>query len=284
MRILVFGATGMLGHTLIKYLQTQKNIIVEFTVRDKTKLKKCKKIFGKEPKYIVNASNPKSALFAINKFKPDFCVNCIGFLKQKDESKYYSEYININSLFPHHLAQYCTENKSRLIHISTDGVYSGIRGNYTEDDIPDPVDFYCRSKLLGELGNKKGITIRTSIIGPEINTSKGLFEWFRTCNNEIYGYSNVWFSGFPTIELSRIIFESIIKNNLRNGIYNISSEPINKFNLLKLINDIYDFKKNIIEDDSVKSNRILDCSKFISETNFFKEEWIFMIKRMKAFN
>ena len=284
MRILVFGATGMLGHTLIKYLQTQKNINVEYTVRDTTKLKICKKIFGKETKYIVNACNPKTALYAIDKFKPDFCINCIGFLKQKDESKYFLEYIHINSLFPHYLAQYCLENKSRLIHISTDGVYSGIRGNYTEDDIPDPVDFYCKSKLLGELDNQNGITIRTSIIGPEINTAKGLLEWFRNCKNEIYGYSNVWFSGFPTIELSRIIFESIIKNNLRNGVYNISSEPINKFNLLKLINDIYHLKKDIIEDDSVKLDRTLNCSKFLSETNFFKEEWTLMIKRMKAFN
>ena len=284
MRILVFGSTGMLGHTLIKYLQIQKNIKVEFTVRDKTQLNISDKIFGKKAKFIVNACNPESALNAINIFKPDFCINCIGLLKQKDESKNYLKYIHINSLFPQYLSQYCSENKSRLIHISTDGVYSGLKGNYSENDIPDPVDFYSKSKLLGELCNKNAITIRTSIIGPEIDSSKGLLEWFKTCDRRIYGYSNVWFSGFPTIELSRIIFEYIIKNNLKNDIYNISSEPINKFNLLKLINDIYNLKKEIIEDNSIKVNRILDCSKFISETNFFKEEWIFMIKRMKAFN
>ena len=284
MKILIFGATGMLGHILVKYLQTQENIKVEFTVRDKTKLNECKKIFGKEAKYIVNACNPKSALNAIHKFKPDFCINCIGILKQKDESKHHLKYIQINKLFPHHLSQYCSENKSRLIHISTDGVYSGLKGNYTEEDIPDPIDFYSKSKLLGELCNKNAITIRTSIIGPEIGTSKGLLEWFKNCDAKIHGYSNVWFSGFPTIELSRIIFEFIIKNNLKNDVYNISSDPINKFNLLRLINDIYNLKKEIIEDKSVQVNRILDCSKFISETNFFKEEWISMIKKMKAFN
>ena len=284
MRILVFGSTGMLGHTLIKYLQAKKNIKVEFTVRDKKKQKLCKRIFGKEAKYIVNAFNPQSALDAINKFKPDFCINCIGLLNKKDDSKNSINYIHINSLFPHHLLEYCSENNSRLIHISTDGVYSGKRGNYTEDDIPDPVDFYSKSKLLGELFNKNAITIRTSIIGPEISTSNGLLEWFKTCDSKIYGYSDVWFSGFPTVELSRIIFDFIIKNNLKNDIYNISSVPINKFNLLKLINDTYDLNKEVIEDNSIKVNRILDCSKFISETNFIKEEWIFMIKRMKAFN
>ena len=283
MKILVFGSTGMLGHTLIKYLQSQKSIRVEFTVRNEKKQNDCEKIFGKRAEFIVDAFNPESALIAIQEYKPDFCINCLGLIKQKNKSKNYLKLIHVNSLFPHFLSEYCAQIGSRLIHISTDCVYSGKKGNYTENDIPDPLDFYGRSKLLGEVSNNNALTIRTSIIGPEINSSKGLFEWFRSTDEIVYGYSNAWFSGFPTIELSRIIFEYIMKKNIKNDIYNLSSKPINKLNLLTLINEVYCLKKKILEDKSLKIDRTLNCSKFILETQLVKEEWRLMIERMKAF-
>lgn len=283
MKILVFGSTGMLGHTLIKFLQIQKSIEVEFTVRNEKKQNDCKIIFGKEAKFIVDAFNPQSALFAIKEYKPDYCINCLGLIKQKDYSINHLNSIHVNSLFPHLLSEFCTQNGAKLIHISTDCVYSGKKGNYSENDIPDPLDFYGRSKLLGEVSNNNAITIRTSIIGPEIKTTKGLFEWFRSSDEIVYGYSNAWFSGFPTIELSRIIFEYIIKKNIKNDIYNLSSKPINKFNLLTLINEVYCLKKKILEDNSLKIDRTLDCSKFISQTELIQEDWKLMIERMKAF-
>ncbi len=283
MKILVFGSTGMLGHTLIKYLQNQNSLEVEFTVRDKTKQKICQKIFGKEANFLFDADHPESALDAIRTFQPNICINCLGLIKQKDDSKNYLKSIRINSLIPHIISEYCREYDSKLIHISTDCVYSGRKGNYSEEDLPDPLDFYGRSKLLGEVSNDNALTIRTSIIGPELSTSKGLFEWFRSCDDVIYGYSNAWFSGFPTVELSRIIFEHIILKNIKNDIYNLSSKPINKFNLLRLINDAYGLNKKILVDESVKVDRTLDCSKFIKETNFVREEWEVMIDRMKSF-
>ncbi len=284
MKILVFGSTGMLGHTLVKYLQSQKYIKIEFTARDERKQEICKKTFGREAKFLVDAFNPESAWNAIKEFKPDFCINCLGLIKQKDESKNFSKSIHVNSLLPHLLSDYCGEMGARLIHISTDCVYSGNKGNYTEKDIPDPLDFYGRSKLLGEVSNNNAMTIRTSIIGPEINTSKGLFEWFRSSDEIVYGYSHAWFSGFPTIELSRIIFESIIKKNIKNDIYNLSSKPINKLNLLMLINEVYCLNKKILEDESIKVDRTLNCNKFVSATGFVQEEWQLMIERMKAFS
>ena len=283
MKILVFGSTGMLGHTLIKYLQTKKSLSVEFTIREESKQDTCKRIFGKNAKFIVNANNPDSALIAIKKYKPDYCINCLGLIKQKDESNNFLKSININSLLPHLLSKYCAQYNSKLIHISTDCVYSGREGNYSEENIPDPIDFYGKSKLLGEVSNKNAITIRTSIIGPEINSSKGLFEWFRSSKDIVYGYSNAWFSGFPTIELSRIIYKYMIKKKLEHDVYNLSSKPINKMNLLNLINEVYDFNKIILEEKSVKIDRTLDCSKFISKTGFVKDEWLTMLKRMKRF-
>ena len=284
MKILVFGSTGMLGHKIINYLQAQGSIDVEFTVRNSRKQEICKKIFGRKARFIFNGNNPESALDIICKYNPDFCINCLGIIKQLDNTENFIEYIKINSLLPHYLSNYCSKNNSRLIHISTDSVYSGIKGNYNEDDIPDPQDYYSRSKLLGEVSNKNDITIRTSIIGPEINNSKGILEWFKSCDKTVYGYSDVLFSGFPTIELSRIIYQYIIKKEVKNGIYNISSKPISKLNLLKLINKSYGLNKNIIEDKSLKINRTLDCSKFKKETNFVSKEWNSMIEKMREFN
>ena len=283
MKILVFGSNGMLGHTLIRYLNTINSLNVEFSIRDESKQEICRRIFGRKASFIVDAFNPQTALNAISTFKPDFCINCLGLIKQKDDSKNFIRSIYVNSLLPHQLSNYCAENNSKLIHISTDCVYSGVKGNYKEDDIPDPVDFYGRSKLLGEVCSKNAITIRTSIIGPEINYYKGLFEWFRNCEDLVYGYQNAWYSGFPTIELSKIIYKYILKKNIKNGIYNISSNPINKLSLLKLINEVYDFNKNIVPDKSLIIDRTLNCQRFIDHTGFKKSSWKDMLVSMRDF-
>lgn len=284
MKILVFGATGMLGNTLVKYLISKQTLQVEFTIRDESKQKICNEIFKKDAKYLVDANEPSSILEAINDYKPNICINCLGIIKQKVESNNYIKSIQINSLIPHLIADYCKRNKAHLIHISTDCVFSGKKGNYLDMDSPDPFDLYGRSKLLGEVSTSNATTIRTSIIGPEINTQNGLFEWFRNQEGLIYGYKNAWFSGFPTIELSRIIYEFMIKKRIKNDIYNLSAYPINKYDLLKLINKIYRLKKKIIEDESFKIDRTLNCDKFIKETGFIKDKWENMIIKMRDFD
>ena len=228
MKVLIFGATGMLGHTLIKYLNSKKKIQVEFSVRNESKQEICKNIFNKYAKYLVDASEPDSILNSIQDYKPNICINCLGIIKQKEEAKNHIKAVQINSLIPHLIADHCKKNKSQLIHISTDCIFSGKKGNYLDSDPPDPIDLYGRSKLLGEVTNSNATTIRTSIIGPEINTSNGLFEWFRKKEGLIHGYKNAWFSGFPTVELSRIIYKFMIKKKIKNDIYNLSSFPINK--------------------------------------------------------
>ena len=283
MKILIFGATGMLGNTLIKYLTAKNNVEVEFTVRNKSKQKLCKANFKKDAKYLADANDPSSILEAIEHYKPNFCINCLGIIKQREEAKDYIKSIQINSLIPHLIADYCKRNQSQLIHISTDCIFSGKKGNYLDNDIPDPVDLYGKSKLLGEVSNSNATTIRTSIIGPELNSSNGLFEWFKKKEGLIYGYKNAWFSGLTTIELSRVIYKFLIKNKVKNDIYNISSDPINKYELLKLINKLYDLKKEIICDDSVKIDRSLNCDKFSRETGYKKINWENMIIRMRDF-
>ena len=186
MKILIFGATGMLGNTLTRYLISKNNLDVEFTVREKSKQKLCKQIFNKEAKYLVRANQPSTILEAIEHYKPNYCINCLGIIKQKEDAKDFIKSIQINSLIPHLIADYCKKNESQLIHISTDCIFSGKKGNYLDNDTPDPVDLYGRSKLLGEVSNSNATTIRTSIIGPEINSSNGLFEWFKSSNKIWY--------------------------------------------------------------------------------------------------
>ena len=284
MKILIFGATGMLGNTLVKYLISKNNLDVEFTVRNKSRQKLCKEIFNKDARYFVDANEPSSILEAIENFKPNFCINCLGIIKQKEEAKNYIKSIQINSLIPHLIADYCKRYNSQLIHISTDCIFSGKKGNYLDTDAPDPIDLYGRSKLLGEVSNSNATTIRTSIIGPEISSKNGLFEWFRNQEGLIYGYKNAWFSGFTTIELSIIIYKLIIKGKIKNDIYNLSSHPINKYELLRLINKVYGLNKEIIEDDSVEIDRTLNCDKFSRETGFIKDKWENMIIRMRDFD
>ena len=274
----------MLGHTLIKYLISKNNLDVEFSVRNKSRQKLCKEIFNKEAKYFVDANEPSSILKAIEIYKPNFCINCLGIIKQKEDAKNYIKSIQINSLIPHLISDYCKRYDSQLIHISTDCIFSGKKGNYLDSDTPDPIDLYGRSKLLGEVSNSNAITIRTSIIGPEISSANGLFEWFRNKEGIIYGYQNAWFSGFTTIELSRIIYKFIIQGKIKNDIYNLSSYAINKYELLKLINKVYVLNKKIIADNSVVIDRTLNCDKFSRETGFIQDKWENMIIGMRDFD
>ena len=284
MKILIIGACGMLGNTLIKHFTKQKQFNIEFSVRDQSRQHLCQKLFKKKAKYLIDAQNPITAKLAINDFKPNICINCIGLIKQKSILNNHINSIEINSLFPHYLYGYCQEIFCRLIQVSTDCVFSGLKGNYTENDIPDPIDLYGYSKLLGEIKQENAVTIRTSIIGHEVNSKFGLLEWFLNENNKINGYNNAYFSGLTTLELSTIIAEFIIPKINLKGIYHISSKPINKFDLLNLINNIYCLEKIIYKDESISINRSLDSTKFKELSGYKFDNWVSMIKRMKRFH
>jgi len=280
MRVLILGGNGMLGH--VAWESFRKNFDVYVTIRGVFSEVEKFKIFDKE-KTICGVSAEDFSVFEkiVNTVKPDVILNCIGIVKQIREAVDPIKSIEINSLFPHKLAALCSINNCRLIHLSTDCVFSGNKGYYTENDIPDPVDLYGRSKLLGEVSEGNSLTIRTSMIGRELVTKHGLLEWFFSQNDKsVKGYTNVAFSGFTTTVLCVILKDVIIDHMNLKGIYHVSSEPISKYELLLLIKEKMGLKTRIIPDNEFKCDRSLDSSKFRRETAYYPPSWEDMIGEM----
>jgi dTDP-4-dehydrorhamnose reductase len=280
-RILIFGGTGMLGHTLFTSLSALKNWDVYASVRTIGNLPAC---FSENliPKIRpgVDADNFNSVVRAIASVQPNIVINCIGLIKQLPIASDPLIAITINSQFPHRLSLICCSAGARLIHISTDCVFDGQKGNYKENDPAIACDLYGRTKFLGEVVYPHCVTLRTSIIGHELKGFKGLIEWFLRQNKRVQGYTNAFFSGLPTIELASLIGEYIIPNEKLKGIYHVSSEPISKFELLKLTAERYEKKIQIEPYDDFKIDRSLDSSLFKSETGYSPPSWSKLVDKM----
>ena len=217
------------------------------------------------------------------KIHPDVVINAVGLIKQLPNSKNVVETLTVNSIFPHRLAQIATKYRSRLICISTDCVFSGEKGNYTERDVPDALDLYGMSKNLGEVVTDGCLTIRTSIIGREIITHHSLVEWFLANNGKsVKGYTKAIFSGFTTLALGEILAAVIRDHPSLSGLYHVSSEPITKFDLLQLIKTAYDLDIELEPSDEVKIDRSLDSTKFREATGIITSSLSTMVGRMAA--
>lgn len=280
MKIIVLGATGMLGHKLIQILS--KNFEVLGTVRKATQFP-FKKYLNCDFSLIenINVENINTVESLISDINPDVIVNCIGIVKQHPAALDPLQSITINSLFPHQLAKICHSNTSRLIHISTDCVFSGQKGNYSEMDNSDAEDLYGRTKFLGEVDYPGCLTIRTSMIGREIQSSHGLIEWFLSQeNNMVYGYKNAIFSGLTTITLSEIISKIVSSHPNLSGIQQVASIPISKYDLLNLVKKKFETKHKIEPDISIINDRSLNPERFFKETNIEIPSWEYMIDQM----
>ena len=271
--VLVLGSTGMLGHQVVKRLtQSEKkfsviNVSYRNKLNDKTIVIDVEKDFPKLEELI-------------NKSKPKIIINCIGVLiseSLKNQKK--AEYINAN--FPHILKKICKKNKSKLIHISTDCVFSGKKGSYLENDFTDSKTIYGKSKSKGEIIDQDHLTLRTSIIGPEIKKGgEGLLSWFlNEQNSSVKGYGKAIWSGVTTVELAKVIEKSLTSNIF--GLYHVTNnEKISKYNLLKLFNDYLYFEKNIILDNTVVNDKSLVDTR--NELNYVVPSYRSMIKEMFA--
>lgn len=258
MKVLIVGASGMLGHQL--WLELSKTHDVYGTVRRRhTRLQN----LSNSSRHIipdVNAYDLDKLKSIIDEHDFDVIINCIGIVKQLDESKNYISSISINSLFPHQLAKMAAGSK--LIQISTDCVFSGSRGDYSEDDLPDASDLYGRSKLLGEINYGHHLTIRTSIVGHELDSNRSLLDWFLSSSGSVFGYSRAIYSGLTTLELARQINWILTNHFELSGLWQIASNPIDKFTLLSIVADSYemevDLQKNIefITDKSLNFDKI----------------------------
>jgi dTDP-4-dehydrorhamnose reductase len=285
MKILIFGTTGMLGHTLFNYLGQNNSDLNTFgLVRDESDFR----LFTKrQEKKLISAKfdiRHEDIRNIIEKVEPNLVLNCIGLIKQDNKSKSFIDSISINSLLPHIFSKVCDDKKIRLIHFSTDCVFSGTKGNYSEKDTPDCNDVYGLTKLLGEVNNPNHLTLRTSIIGHELKKNLGLLEWFLNEKNEIKGFSNAIFSGLTTLEIAKFVKNFIIPEPNISGIYHLSSKPISKYNLLKMINDLYNVNHKITKFDEIMIDRSLNSNQLRKVTGYSPPEWDQMISEMKEWN
>ncbi len=280
-KIIIFGANGLLGYALLNYFYFKKNYDVYGVVRNNNAYKKLKKKFNNKIIQIKNYKKIDVIDKLFKKIKPQIIINCVGIIKQSRNINNTNEVIYINSILPHLFDKFAVSFKARLIHFSTDCVFVGKKGNYSEDDFPSSEDIYGRSKFLGEVKSKNSITLRTSIIGHEIDSSKSLLNWFMSKSKNVKGYINAIFSGLPVSEIAKIIDKYIIPNKRLNGILHISSNPISKYHLLLIIKKIYDKKINILINRSKKIDRSLNSSLFRKLTGYKIKPWSQMIREMK---
>ena len=283
MKVLVLGASGMLGSAIFNILNENQNLKVLGTIRSN----KSKKFFNsKIAKKLIKVDDITKLVNLIKVFeqeKPEIVINCISLQKQLLKKDDPLMIIPTYSILPHQLSKLCKESRARLIQISTDGVFSGKKGKYKENDIKDSENIYGISKYLGELKEKHTITIRTSIIGHEMNTKNGLVEWFLSQKNQCECFSNAIFSGFPTAVLAEIIRDFVIPNNKIHGVYHIASKPISKCELLTLIAKEYGIKIKLKTNNKIKINRSLNSDRFKAVTGYVSPEWKDLIKSMHLY-
>ena len=283
MRILVLGASGMLGHTVVRTLaddgKTHQVVAVSRTLDLRTRfsgLSELESITG------VDAENTDALLDVFSRVRPECVINCIGLVKQRSEAHDPLVVLPINAMLPHRLAYFCSMVGARLVHVSTDCVFQGTRGNYNEDDISDAADLYGKSKYLGEVQGENVITLRTSIIGHELLGTQGLIEWFLGQSGTIRGYRNAIFSGLPTVELARVIRDHILPRGELHGLFHVAAAPIAKFDLLSLVAQVYGKSITIDPDDTLRIDRSLDGSRFRAATGYVAPAWRELIESMHA--
>jgi len=280
-KILVLGVTGMLGHTLFKEMSKNDLFDVYGTTRNKRSLEG---YFSQQEmnnvRNNVDADNFDTVIRAIAAIQPDIIINCIGIIKQLPISNDPLTAITVNAQLPHRLSLVAKSASARLIHISTDCVFDGSKGNYSEEDPSTAKDLYGRTKFLGEVGYSHSITIRTSIIGHELKTEFSLIDWFMGQEKDIKGYTKAIYSGFSTIEMVNIISNYVIPNENLSGLYHVSSEPISKYDLLNIMKKVYKKDIDIHSYDDFVLDRSLNSEKFKKVTGYQPPNWENMISDM----
>lgn len=274
----------MLGNAVLRFFAKNLEYEVHGTVRNWSSVRELQNMApsaGFVSGVDVESLDSLTRMFAT--VQPDVVINCIGIVKQLADANDPLIALPINALLPHRLARLAQVAGARLVHMSTDCVFSGTKGNYVESDLPDAYDLYGRSKLLGEVDYPNAVTLRTSIIGHELTGNRSLIDWFLSQTTEVQGYKNAIFSGLPTVEIARIIHDHVIPNPDLHGLYHVSAEPINKFDLLSLVSKEYGKKIEIRQKDDFVIDRSLNSGRFRSATGFKPQPWVELIRRMHEF-
>jgi dTDP-4-dehydrorhamnose reductase len=281
--VLVLGVSGMLGNAVLRLFATSPGFTVFGSMRSAALLSRLPAAVRSQVITGVDVENADSLMRLFATVRPQVVVNCVGLVKQLAEADDPLLALPINALLPHRLARLCEVAGARLVHVSTDCVYSGERGGYVESDLPDARDLYGRSKLLGEVDYPTAVTLRTSIIGHELGSAHGLVGWFLAQTQRVKGYRRAVFSGLPTDELARVIRDHVLPRPALRGTYHVSAEPIDKFELLTLVARAYCKQIEIVPDEVVRIDRSLDSTRFRAATGYTPADWPTLIARMHAF-
>lgn len=271
-RILVVGASGMLGHAAIRILAP------DFEVWGACRRPQELPDLGVPGSRILaglDAMDPDCAHRLVEQVKPDLVINAVGIVKQRADSKNAIPSIAVNSLWPHVLAEACEQHDARMVHVSTDCVFSGSRGSYLATDVPDAFDLYGRSKLLGEVTDRENtVTLRTSIIGWQLGEPTGLVGWFGAHHNErLQGFTKAIFSGLTTAALTEVIRDVVAPDASLNGLWQVSADPIDKYTLLVSLSALLGWDGEIIPVEEPAIDRSLDSTAFRRRTGWTPPSW-----------
>lgn len=276
MKVLVLGSSGMIGRTMFNVLAQRPGWTVSGAVRARA-------FEGPAPGPVligVDLANPDHLARLFREVHPEVVVNCAGLTKHLPSGNDPVPALTLNALLPHRLAELCGISHARLIHISTDCVFSGKKGNYCEDDESDAADVYGKTKHLGEVAGPRLVTLRTSTIGHEMGTQFGLLEWF-LAQERCKGYRKAIFSGLPTVEFAKVVRDLVIPNGSLEGLYHVGAEAIDKDSLLRLIAKVYRKQVEIETDDKVSIDRSLNSKRFAVATGYRAPSWPEMIEAMR---
>ena len=282
-KVLVLGASGMLGNAVLRLFARSAGYEAVGSIRSASALRLLPEDLRERVICGVDVEQFDGLAGLLSTERPDVVINCIGLVKQLTAADDPLVAIPINALLPHRLARLCALTGARLVHMSTDCVFDGTRGMYSEAHTPDAKDLYGLSKYLGEVDCAHAITLRTSIIGHELSGAHSLVGWFLAQQGRVKGFRRAIFSGLPTVELARVIRDYVLPHADLRGVYHVSTAPINKFDLLTLIAKVYGKTIDIAPDDGFAIDRSLDSSRFRQATCYQPQPWPELVSRMREF-
>lgn len=280
MHLVILGGSGMLGHTLWERL-SRSFPDTYTTIRKDIKNYGNNSLSGSDRVIDhIDVMDFRMLEGALRVIRPDVILNCIGITKRREETQNPIFSIILNAMLPHKLAKLAADLNAKLIHFSTDCVFDGKTGHYSDDTPPNATDLYGRTKALGEVTGRNVLTLRSSFIGKELCEGTELLEWFLSQKNAVRGFKNAIYTGLTTLELCRVIEKLIVDYPDASGLYNVSSEPINKFDLLRLIGEKMRRNVKIIPDESFYCDRSLDSERFRRDFGYTPPTWTKMVEEL----
>jgi dTDP-4-dehydrorhamnose reductase len=283
--VLILGGSGMLGHKMFQILGARFPETYA-TVRSSSSSDLLRSVnLYDEQRVIegVDVLDPDAVSSLIVKQNPDVIINCVGIVKQREQASDSIASIKTNALLPHQLSEMCQETGARLIHFSTDCVFDGVKGAYTEEDVSNATDLYGRSKFLGETASESSLTLRSSIIGRELSSYDSLLEWFLAQNHgHVKGFKKALYAGITTNQMARLVGDLIEGHPKLSGMYQVSGPWISKYDLLIIVRDKFNLEIEIEPDNDVAIDRTLVGDKFEAATGIKQPGWTEMIEELVA--